>query len=83
MRGRRSGMIWTGILLVYLTIFAIPPVYAYIDAGSGSFLFQILIGGLLGAAVAVKAFWRRIWAFFTRRPSRRVPQPLGPPARED
>jgi hypothetical protein len=82
MRGRRTGMVWTGILLVYLTMIAIPPAHAYIDPGSGSFLFQVLIGGLLGAAVVVKAFWRRIWAFFTRR-SRTEPHPVGPTPRED
>jgi hypothetical protein len=82
MRGRRSGMVWTGMLLVYLMMIAIPQAHAYIDPGSGSFLFQILIGGLLGAAVAVKAFGRRIWAFFTRR-SRTEPHPVGPSARED
>jgi hypothetical protein len=43
---------------------------AYIDPGSGSYFFQLLIGGLLGAAVAVKLFWRRVWAFLTGRRSR-------------
>jgi hypothetical protein len=43
---------------------------AYIDPGSGSYFFQLLIGGLLGAAVAVKLLWRRVWAFLTGRRSR-------------
>jgi hypothetical protein len=43
---------------------------AYIDPGSGSYFFQLLIGGLLGAAVAVKLWWRRIWAFLTGRRDR-------------
>jgi hypothetical protein len=43
---------------------------AYIDPGSGSYFFQLLIGGLLGAAVAVKLWWRRIWAFLTERRDR-------------
>jgi hypothetical protein len=46
---------------------------AYIDPGSGSYFFQLLIGGLLGAAVAVKLFWRRVWAFLTGRRSRDRP----------
>jgi hypothetical protein len=47
---------------------------AYIDPGSGSYFFQLLIGGLLGAAVAVKMLWRRVWAFLTgRRPRKRDP----------
>jgi hypothetical protein len=44
---------------------------AYIDPGSGSYFFQLVIGGLLGAAVAVKLFWRRVWAFLTGRRSSR------------
>jgi hypothetical protein len=43
---------------------------AYIDPGSGSYFFQLVVGGLLGAAVAVKLLWRRIWAFLTGRRSR-------------
>jgi hypothetical protein len=51
-------------------VVAVPGASAYIDPGSGSFIFQVLIGGLLAGAVAVKHFWRRIVSFFTRRRSR-------------
>ncbi|HEX6207218.1 MAG TPA: hypothetical protein VF058_02555 [Actinomycetota bacterium] len=44
-----------------------PAAQAYLDPGSGSFIFQVIIGGLLGAAVAVKAFWQRIWGFLAQR----------------
>ncbi len=40
---------------------------AYLDPGSGSFVFQILISALLGAAVVLKTSWRRIRDFFTRK----------------
>ena len=40
---------------------------AYIDLGTGSYVFQVLIASLLGAAFAVKAYWERIRAFFGRR----------------
>jgi hypothetical protein len=52
---------------------------AYIDPGSGSYFFQLLIGGLLGGAVAMKLWWRRIWAFLTRRRSRRTDRTEGGP----
>jgi hypothetical protein len=32
----------------------------YIDPGSGSFIFQLIIATLLGAAFIVKAYWKRI-----------------------
>ena len=33
---------------------------AYLDPGSGSFLLQILLAALLGAGIALRAFWGRI-----------------------
>lgn len=33
---------------------------AYIDPGSGSYLFQLLIAGAVGALYGVKVFWRQI-----------------------
>lgn len=39
---------------------------AYLDPGSGSFLIQLLIAGLLGAGFLVKTFWRRITKFFSK-----------------
>ena len=41
---------------------------AYIDPGSGSFIFQMVIGGLLAIAVTVRAFWGRIVSVFRREP---------------
>jgi hypothetical protein len=40
------------------------PVYAYIDAGTGSLILQVLLGGLAGVAVAWRLFWHRIKDFF-------------------
>lgn len=58
----------TGLLL--LTVFS-GIGYAYLDPGTGSYIVQILIGGLLGGIFAIGLFWRRFWAalrrFFARR----------------
>ena len=35
---------------------------AYLDPGTGSFLFQMLLAGLVGMIVTVKIFWRTIKA---------------------
>ena len=39
---------------------------AYIDPSIGSYLFQLLLAGLLGAMFALKVFWGNIKRFFTR-----------------
>lgn len=44
---------------------------AYLDPGTGSYIFQMLIAGLVGAGFAVKLFWTQIKCFvlsvFTRK----------------
>jgi hypothetical protein len=47
-----------------------PIVFAYLDPGTGSYLLQLALAGMLGASYAVKHFWARIKGVFTRsRPS--------------
>ena len=41
---------------------------AYLDPGSGSYLLQLLIAGLLGGMFAIRASWGRIKNFFRRGP---------------
>jgi hypothetical protein len=38
----------------------------YLDPGTGSFIIQILLAGLLGLGVAVKVYWNKIVKFFNR-----------------
>ncbi len=37
---------------------------AYLDPGSGSFLIQIIIAGLVGFSFFIKLFWKNIKLFF-------------------
>lgn len=39
--------------------------HAYLDPGSGSYLLQIIIAGLVGGLFTVKTFWFQIKSFFT------------------
>lgn len=41
--------------------------HEYLDPGSGSFLIQLLIGGLVAVGFGVRMFWGKIKAFFTRK----------------
>ena len=40
---------------------------AYLDPGTGSFILQMMIAGLVGGGFAIKLCWRRIVGFFRRR----------------
>jgi hypothetical protein len=53
------------ILSIFLVLLLTCSAEAYIDPGTGSYVFQLLIAGLLGAAFTAKIFWRRIAAFLT------------------
>ncbi len=39
---------------------------AYLDAGSGSMILQLLVGGFAAAGVAMKMYWKRIKGLFGR-----------------
>jgi len=40
--------------------------YAYLDLGSGSFIFQLLMGALLGILFTIKVYWQKIKSFFIK-----------------
>jgi hypothetical protein len=44
-----------------------PFTLAYLDAGTGSIVFQWIVAGLLGGAFALKMSWRRIAVMFNRK----------------
>lgn len=40
---------------------------AYIDPGSGSYLFQLLMAGGLAGIYTIRRYWHRLTGFFARR----------------
>jgi len=53
------------ILTLILLFWSIQKAYAYIDPGTGSYIIQVMIGGLLGAAFALKVYWKKVKAYFS------------------
>ncbi len=47
--------------------------HAYLDSGTGSYILQILLGGVAALLFSVKVYWQRIKRFFVQR-SRKVPE---------
>lgn len=60
-------ILYVAFLSTTMFFLVAPPANAYIDPGSGSLIFQAVIGGLLAAGVTAKVFWRRIKARFSSR----------------
>jgi len=52
------------VFVLALMCLFLPAANAYVDPGSGSLIFQAVIGGLLAAAVAFRVFWRRLLGVF-------------------
>ncbi len=50
-------------------LMVVGPAAAYIDPGSGSIIFQAIVGGAMAVGLTLKVFWRRITAFFSRKKS--------------
>ncbi len=42
------------------------PIFAYIDPGTGSYLLQITLAGLLGAGYTLRVLWGRMTRFMGR-----------------
>lgn len=43
------------------------PAHAYVDPGSGSFMFQLIAAGLFSALFSVKVFWSRLKGFLAEK----------------
>ena len=60
--GRPSRRRLPLITLAATLLFA-SPAHAYLDAGTGTMILQIILGGIAGAAVAGRLYWQRLKAF--------------------
>jgi hypothetical protein len=57
---------WVHASIAVLTLLLAPrDAHAYLDPGTGSYVLQMIIAGVLGAAFAIKMSWFRIRRFFT------------------
>ena len=66
---RANSIIWIAVLSGLLWLTFPRRALAYLDPGTGSYLFQVLIAVGLGALFMVKTYWARIKAFFAKKHS--------------
>lgn len=61
-KGILEIVVFAGLLNLIFTYNA----QAYIDPGTGSYMFQMFIATILGASFAVKTYWQKIIGFITK-----------------
>jgi len=62
---------WLLIVIAVFLFSAARYSYAYLDPGSGSYVFQLLIGGFLVASVSIKTYWKQIKSFIQKKTVRK------------
>ncbi|MBI4845579.1 MAG: hypothetical protein HY810_03780 [Candidatus Omnitrophica bacterium] len=54
------------VILIFIMLFSdmlTKKAYAYLDPGTGSYVFQVIIAFFVGALYIIKLFWARIACF--------------------
>jgi len=54
------------IFMILLHVSFAPAVFGYIDPGAGSYLFQMLMAGLLSSLFAIKMGWRNFRGYLSQ-----------------
>jgi hypothetical protein len=57
------------VFVILLLVASTQVAYAYVDPGTGSYVIQILIAAVVGAAFAVRVYWTKIKGLFSRSSS--------------
>lgn len=58
------------ILLISAFVIVAPTrAHAYIDPGTGSYFFQILLAAVISGAFGIKIYWQKIRQLFKRPPT--------------
>ncbi|MBN1600935.1 MAG: hypothetical protein JW915_04955 [Chitinispirillaceae bacterium] len=58
------------LTILIITLVFVSDVWGYLDPGTGSYFFQILIGVLAGIGFSLKLFWKKIITFITSNSKR-------------
>jgi hypothetical protein len=56
-------------LVIAVQLILVVEAQAYLDPGTGSFIFQTIVAMVVGAAFTLKLYWQRVKGFFLRKPA--------------
>jgi len=54
------------VLVIFAHTMLLQDAYAYIDPGTGSYFFQLLVASLFAGMYAVRLYWAKIRSFFAK-----------------
>lgn len=63
---RRINIAFLFFLVSGFFLLEVRPAHAYLDPGTGSLIFQMLVGAFLAVGMFAKLYWRKMKAFFSR-----------------
>ncbi len=69
MKNTKDRIFLVVVLVLAFSASVIPVANAYIDAGSGSFIIQMVVGAALGVGLFLKVYWRKFVSLFKRNGS--------------
>ena len=69
------------LVVFYVVLFA-PSAYAYLDAGTGSQVIQMIIAGSVGVLFALKLYFKKIKLFFASKFGKKSKVEMKPDANE-
>lgn len=72
MRSKRISSVFPLVLAALFVGLSAGNAHAYLDAGTGSMILQLLLGGIAGLAIAGKLYWYKFKAMLGLAPK----QPL-------
>ena len=56
----RADLLFLGFMALIAIAFPLSNAWAYLDPGTGSFILQMLLGGVAGMAVVGKLYWAKL-----------------------
>ena len=62
----RAELPFLGLMALVAIAFPISDAEAYLDPGTGSFILQMLLGGIAGMAVVGKLYWTKLKLVLSR-----------------
>jgi len=63
---KRYKSYWTILGIFFTLMFSAENAYAYLDLGTGTYLFQMIVAGFVSMIFAIKMYWNNLITFFKR-----------------